>query len=68
MIDVALDEDSALLLAATIDTEANTIGLENADISSDRRHIEVNFEDLSYDERGFVKINLWFASVVQDIQ
>jgi len=68
MIDVALNEDSALLLAATVDTEANSIGLENADISSDRRHIEVNFEDLSYDERGFVKIHLWFASVVQDIQ
>lgn len=62
VIDIALQEDNGLLFAATVDSEESTIGLENVDISFDPEQIEVNFEGLSYDDRGFVKINLWFAT------
>jgi hypothetical protein len=68
VIDVVLNEDSALLLAVSVDAEASSIGVENADVACSPSHIEVNFEDLSYDDSGFVKIDLWFASVVSGTQ
>jgi hypothetical protein len=61
VIDIVLQEDNGLLFAATVDSEESTIELQNVDVSFDPERIEVNFEGLSYDDRGFVKINLWFA-------
>ncbi len=54
-------EDNALLFHAAIDTEASTLDLEDVDVVVDPERIEVNFEGISYDARGFVKVNLYFA-------
>lgn len=64
VIDVVSEPHNSLLVAATVDTEESTIELDNADIAYGPKHIEVNFEGASYDDRDFVKIDLWFASAV----
>lgn len=63
VIDLSLHERNGLLLATAVDTEASTLPVRNVDIYHEPDHIEVNFQDLPYDERGLVKIDLLFASV-----
>ena len=35
--------------------------MEDADLRFDFDRLEVNFQDISYDEGGFVRIDLWFV-------
>ena len=62
VIDILPGEGSAHLVRATVDPEANSLGMEDDDLRFDFDRLEVNFEDIAYDERGFVKINLWFVA------
>jgi hypothetical protein len=61
MIDIVLRDHNALLVGARVDTEQTNVEVENIDISFDPTRIDVNFEGVSYDDRGFVKIDLYFA-------
>ena len=63
VIDLALHEQSALLVAAIVDSERSTLPVHSADIYHEPDHIEVNFQDLAYDREGLVEIDLLFASV-----
>jgi hypothetical protein len=63
VIDFALEENHALLIAATVDAERSTLPIRSADIFHEPDHIEVNFQDLAYDQAGFLAIDLLFASV-----
>jgi hypothetical protein len=62
VLDILPGEDNAHLVRATVDSEANSLGVEDADLWYDFNRLEVNFEGISYDEGGFVRINLWFVS------
>ena len=62
VLSLVLREDNALLVGASLDRETSTLGLDNTDLSFDAERIEVNFEDVSYDKRGLVKIDLLFAA------
>jgi len=62
VIDILPGEDNAHLVRATVDSEENSLGMENADLRFDFDRLEVNFQDISYDESAFVRINLWFVS------
>lgn len=61
VLDILPGEDNAHLVRATVDSEANSLGMEDADLWFDFDRLEVNFEGISYDEGGFVRINLWFV-------
>jgi len=61
-IDIVLRDHNALLVGARVDAEETNVEVENIDISFDPTRIEVNFEGVSYDDRGFVKIDLHFSS------
>jgi hypothetical protein len=60
VFNISFHEDNVRLLAAAVDSKASTIDLENADLSFEFDRIEVNFESISYDDTGFIKIDLWF--------
>ena len=62
VIDIRLQPHNALLFDATVNRESS-IPLTRENIYHEPDHIEVNFADLSYDENGLVKIDLWFANV-----
>jgi hypothetical protein len=62
VLDLILQDDNALLVGAKLDREASTLDLENVDVSFDPERIELNFEDIAYDDRGLVKINLRFST------
>jgi hypothetical protein len=61
MIDIVLRDHNALLVGARVDVEQTNVEVENIDISFEPTRIDVNFEGVSYDDRGFVKIDLHFA-------
>jgi len=61
VLDILPGEDNAHLVRATVDSKANSLGMENADLRFDFDRLEVNFQGISYDEGGFVKIDLWFV-------
>ena len=63
VIDLTLQPQNALLLAATVDAGQSTLPLHDGDIYHEPDHIEVNFQDIAFDERGLLKIDLLFASV-----
>lgn len=67
IIELTLRAHNSLLVAATVDPEQSTIALDNSDITHEPDHIEVNFESVSYDDHGFIKIDLWFANVAPPI-
>lgn len=51
------------LQGATVDRTVTTLDLDDADLAVDGHTLMVNFENLSFDERGFVKIDLAIAEV-----
>ena len=62
MIDIVLGDHNGLLVGARVDTEETNVDVENIDISFDPTRIDVNFAGVSYDDQGFVKIDLHFAA------
>jgi len=46
------------ILAAWVDTDATTLDVEDAHVSYDEGHLEVNLAGVPYDPGGFVKIDL----------
>lgn len=63
VIDLVLHAPGALLVAASVDSGQTTLPVGTADIYHEPDHLEVNFQNIAFDERGFVKIDLLFASV-----
>lgn len=61
VFDVATAEDDLLLIAAAVDTTASNVEVVRVEVSNQPSRIEVNFAGASYDEHGFVKIDLLFA-------
>lgn len=63
LIDLRLGEQNALLLAAAVNRDRSTLVLESDAVYHEHDYIEVNFQDVAYDESGLVEIQLVFADV-----
>jgi len=61
MLEVALEEANGTLLVVTVDRELSSISLDDDHVDSDRSHIDLNFEGLSYDQQSLLKLDLLFA-------
>ena len=61
VFEVALEEANGTLLIVTVDRELSTIDLNDDHVEWDRSHLDVNFEGVSYDQQGLLKLDLLFA-------
>ena len=61
MLEVALEEANGTLLVVTVDRELSSISLDDEHVDSDRSHIDLNFEGVSYDQQSLLKLDLLFA-------
>lgn len=61
VFEVALEEANGTLLAVTVDRELSNIDLNDGNVEWDRSHFDVNFEGVSYDQQGLLKLDLTFA-------
>jgi hypothetical protein len=61
VFEVTLEEANGILLGVTVDRELSSIGLNDDHVEWDGSHIDVNFEGVSYDHQGLLKLDLWFA-------